>query len=440
MSGKKTGRVLTVKGGNAWHRCGENVALTERMVTIGETCDCDVRYDAGEYLPEHYATIIHDEGSDDWRIVKRSQFVDISIDGKGCVDYVATLSDGDVIRIEGHQMALQFHTVKSTEGTKEQTWLWLIAGIFGVLSVVTFLLGTNQRRAISEQDVEALETSLFIVKVDSVQHIMISDGQEHMQHPTKNLVNHAPTGTAFLTSDGLLVTARHCVEYWIGSDLDLKTKVQDMSDDDIVRWAIETETFNQQHQDSADSVMLMRSYFSIYDYHGNQKHSLSSTDPSVHINKSRDGVFLMGDFSGEYYWRSIRPYFANNEMMLGDILWIDGLTERGQVNLANQDDVKGMKRGTPLMICGYPNTGMGDKRVTFAPGTIMREIALGKENLFFDSNINHGFSGGPVLMKTHGRVVAVGVVSCVDSISSGLYKWAVPVTEINNNREGQDDE
>ncbi len=98
--------------------------------------------------------------------------------------------------------------------------------------------------------------------------------------------------------------------------------------------------------------------------------------------------------------------------------------------MATKEQMESIKNGTKLMICGYPMTGIGDKRMTFTEGTIRRNALTESENLFFESNINHGFSGGPVLMKAGSDVVAIGVVSRVDSISSGLYKWAVPITEI----------
>ena len=76
--------------------------------------------------------------------------------------------------------------------------------------------------------------------------------------------------------------------------------------------------------------------------------------------------------------------------------------------------------------------------MTFTEGSIRRNAQTEAENLFFESNINHGFSGGPVLMKVGSDIVAIGVVSRVDSISNGLYKWAVPITEINREKkEGQ---
>ena len=430
MINRKTICELVAKGGNAWYKDGEQITIKDRIVNIGETCDCDVRYETGLFLPEHYATILQDDEDKSWRIVKRSQFVDVSLDGKGSIGYVCTLTDGDIIRIEGQKMALLFHIKEECEPNRRHAWRWATISIAVCFIVMAYLWGVNGRRNITEEDVEALETSIFLIKVDSVEQLLKTGQREYKKRPTKIFDSNSPIGTAFLTTDSIIVTARHCVEYWIGTDLDLRIKVENLQDNDIIKWAVETETFNQLQQESSDSVMLINVFFSVFDCFGNKKYSFSSTDSCVHINKEHDGIFLLGDFVQDYYWRSIRPYFVNKKMALGDILWIDGVAEKGKIKLAEIDDIKAMKRGTSLMICGYPKTGMGDKRVIFASGTIKREISLGKENLFFDSNINYGFSGGPVLTKDHGNILAVGVVSCVDSISNGLYKWAVPVSEI----------
>jgi V8-like Glu-specific endopeptidase len=249
-----------------------------------------------------------------------------------------------------------------------------------------------------------------------------------MLQPMKECISEAPTGTAFLTADSKMITARHCVEYWIGRNLNLTTKVAELNKDDIIRWAIETETFNQTHQ--PDSMMQLRVFFSLYDFMGNKKYSFASTDSTVHINTNRDGVFMLADFRQNYYWRSVRPYFTDRQMELGDILWIEGLTEKGNITIAHKETMNKIKAGTPLMICGYPVTGIGDKRMMSTEGFIRRKALPDKENLFLESNINHGFSGGPVFMRHDDEIVAIGVISRVDSISSGLYKWAVPITEV----------
>ena len=280
-----------------------------------------------------------------------------------------------------------------------------------------------------------MEESVYLVKVDSVKRFFITNGIEEWIPPTKILEGEAPTGTAFLTTDGKMITARHCVEYWIGANLDLTTKVSTLKNDDIVKWAIESETFNQTH--NADSMMQLRVFFSLFDFMGNKKYSFASTDKRVHVNTEKDGIFLLADFTQDYYWRSVRPYFSDRQMELGDILWIDGLSKQGSVRVATEEQINKVKNGTMLMVCGYPMTGIGDKRMTFTEGTIRRNASAENENLFFESNINHGFSGGPVLMKMDGEIVAIGVVSRVDSVSCGLYKWAVPITEIKDEKKGK---
>lgn len=422
---------LKFKGDNAYHQSGKRLKLTERIINIGETADCDVRYETDCPQPEYYASIIRNEDGKSWRIVKRSQHVDISIEGKGSIGYAHSLCDGDIIQVEDQAMTLIFHSHfddRYNEEDQQNTWQWALAGILGLTAIIAVVFGIgNKEDGISVEDVEPLEESVCLVKVDSVRRLLIVNGEIKVVSPTKVLEGEAPTGTAFLTTDGKLVTARHCIEYWIGTNLDLTTKVNSLYKDDIVRWAIETETFNQTHE--GDSAML-QVFFSFFDFMGNKKYSFDTTDKRVHINKDNDGVFLMADFSQESYWRTIKPYFTDRKMELGDILWIDGLNEEGKIKIASTSQMEKVKSGTKLMICGFPMTGIGDKRMISTEGTIRRLASANTENLFFESNINHGFSGGPVLMKDGDEIVAIGVVSRVDSVSSGLYKWAVPITEV----------
>ena len=424
---------LCIKGDNEWHKNGEIVKIKEKSANIGETADCDIRFDANDYSPEYYATILKDEDENCWRIVSRSQYVQTTIEGSGSIGIAHQLRDGDIIRFDGQQVALQFNTHFDSyfyeKGKRTLLWSWIAVLLICAGGIFFFFHGSNQEDKIIQQEVADMEESILSIKVDSVQNILIGNNNEELLYPTKILSEEAPMGTAFLTSDGVLVTARHCVEYWIGHNLDLTTSVVDIPEDDIVRWAIETETFNQNHA-GADSLMVLRVFFSIYDFMGEKQYSFASTDTCVHMNKANDAVYMLADFNNEYYWRSVRPYFEDRTMELGDILWITGIKEKGKLQLSQKKEDGKIKRGTPIMVCGYPMTGVGDKRVVFSDGKIVRECKSNAENIFFESNINHGFSGGPVLIKCDGSIVAIGVVSRVDSISSGLYKWAVPVTEI----------
>lgn len=430
---------LRIKGGNTYHENGKRLKLAERLVNIGETADCDIRYNAEGVPPEYYATIIRNEDGMSWRIVKRSQHIDISIAGKGVVGYACQLSDGDIIQIGDYLMALCFHTHYDNrydeEDTQKNKWPWV--ALFAVcvvgLAVLALFSGKNEKD-ICEEDIEPLKASICQIRVDSVKQILLLANGEDSIVRSKSLTSNAPTGTAFLTTDGKIITARHCVEYWLGQNVPLTTKVANLSDDDIVKWAIETETYNRLYSLESASAMQMKVWFSICDAEGKELHAFTSTDSCVHINRERDGVFEMADFDNDYYLRTIRPYFKDRSMAMDDILWIDGVTDHGKITLATAKDLASIKVGTKLMICGYPQTGATDRQMIPALGSIKSVSHRDSENLFFESNINHGYSGGPLLMKLDDRIVAIGVVSCVDSISSGLFKWAVPVTEVNNDK------
>ena len=293
---------LTIKGGNAYHQDGKRLKMAERIVNIGESADCDVRYETDCVQPEYYASIIRNDDNSGWRIVKRSQHTDINIVGKGSIGYAYQLVDGDIIHFSNQQMALSFHSHfddKYDEVGQNRTWQWAVAGLVGLAAIIAIILNFGNRQdGILAKDIEPLEESVYIIKVDSVRQMLITNSHEELLTPTKVLEDDAPTGTAFLTTDGKLVTARHCVEYWIGTNLDLTTKVADMKKDDIVRWAIETETFNQIH--NSDSMMCLQVFFSIFDFMGNIKYSFASTDERVHINKEKDGLFLLADFSQDF--------------------------------------------------------------------------------------------------------------------------------------------
>ena len=57
MKEKKHYISLKFKGCNTFHNNKKTLKLTERLVTIGETADCDVRYEAEGEPAEYYATI-----------------------------------------------------------------------------------------------------------------------------------------------------------------------------------------------------------------------------------------------------------------------------------------------------------------------------------------------------------------------------------------------
>ena len=121
---------LKFKGGNAYHQSGMRLKLTERTINIGETADCDVRYETDCEQPEYYASIIRNDDGKSWRIIKRSQYVDVSLAGKGSIGYAHLLADGDIIQIENQGMSLVFHSHyddRYNDDDQQSAWQWTLA-------------------------------------------------------------------------------------------------------------------------------------------------------------------------------------------------------------------------------------------------------------------------------------------------------------------------
>ena len=432
--------------GNAFHAKDDVLNTSEEVLNIGEYPDCPIRYEASEgYEPEYYATIIKNEDGEGWRIVKRSQFIEVEIAGNGGFGYVHQLKDGDVIGFGDGKMTLQFNLHQegdySDAGIKivHQSNHKLLYGVLAfacVLAVgVGYLLYDRWNQMDLHQDVKAFSSSVYIIMVDSVQLVKVYEGKEEQVKEAKDLAytGNREIGTAFLTTEGKLVTARHCIEFWLNRKINGITHVAGLDDDDIVKWAIEASTYMYCHEEQNDTIMALKSYCSVYLPDGLDSplfvfHSLESR---VHINCAHDKFYPIPDPSGNYYWRTIIPRGNNREAELGDLAYID-VDEKGMINLADSAQISTISEGLPIVFLGFPQNGIGDRTLMYEDGKITREVAKDgvNQNLYVKGEINPGFSGGPVMARIDDRIVAIGVTSRVDSISNGVYKWVVPISEI----------
>ena len=437
---------LRLLGSNAFHAKGDVLKTTNKVLNIGETSDCEIRYEANQYEPERYATIVENEDGKSWRLLQRSEYVNAKIAGSGGFGFVHQLKDGDVISFDGQDLELEFHThFDSNYGknglvVEQHTNKRLIQGIIGaivalfivVLGLAYFMRPDEKVPTIRYDQLQEYLSSVYIIRVDSVQWIEAAKGDTTLVRPTKIMDSGGAAGTAFLTKDMKLITARHCIEYWIGNDIDLTTKVKNLPDDDIVKWAILSEKFMQERENE-DVSQQLRVFFSIYEEQMPDEpiFSFCSTDCNVHINRHHDGILQLADFSDDYYWRTVRPYFSDLEMELGDIVYID-VNIPGKIEMADSASIAQLNQSSDVAVLGYPNNTSG-KKVTFATGSIKENRAdtLNRVNpdIQFDANITHGFSGGPVFVRLKDQIVVAGVVSKIDT-DNGIYKKAVPITEI----------
>lgn len=432
--------------GNAFHAKDDVLNTSEEVLNIGEYPDCPIRYEtSGGYEPEYYATIIKNEDSEGWRIVKRSQFIDVDIAGNGGFGYVHQLKDGDIISFGEGKMSLQFNLHQegdySDTGIKivrqsNHRLLYAIAALVSLVAAgVGYLFYDRWNQTDLHQDVKAFSSSVYIIMADSVQLVKVYEGKEEQIGETKDLAytGEREIGTAFLTTEGKLVTARHCIEFWLNRKINRITNVAQLDDDDIVKWAIKASTYMYCREDQNDTVMALKTYCSVYlpDSLDSPLFVFHSQEPRVHINRVHDIISTVPDYSGNFYWLSIIPRNNDREAELGDIAYID-VGEKGTIVLADSMGLSNIAEGTDIVFLGFPQNGMGDRALMYEDGHITREVAKDgiNQNLYVKGEINPGFSGGPVMARINDEIVTIGVTSRVDSISNGVYKWVVPVSEI----------
>ena len=432
--------------GNAFH-CKDDVLNTsDKILNIGEYPDCPIRYEVSEgYEPEYYASIIKNEDGEGWRMVKRSQFIDVEIAGNGGFGYVHQLKDGDIIGFGDGKMALQFNLhsegdysdtgIKIVHQSNHRLFYTMVAIVCLVAAGVGYLFYDRWNQSDLHQDVKVYSSSVYIIMADSVQLVKVYEGKEEQIGETKDLAytGEREIGTAFLTTEGKLVTARHCIEFWLNRKISRITNVEGLNDDDIVKWAIKASTYMNCHEEQKDTVMALKTYCSVYnpDSLDSPLFVFHSMESRVHINYAHDMFYPIPDPSGNYYWRTIIPRGNNREAELGDIAYID-VDEKGIVELADSAKMSTISEGIPIVFLGFPQNGIGDRTLMYEDGNITREVSKDgiNQNLYVKGEINPGFSGGPVMARINDKIVVIGVTSRVDSISNGVYKWVVPITEI----------
>lgn len=249
-----TGQYYSIRfiEGNAFHNKNDVLNTSDKTLNIGEYADCPIRYEVSDgYEPEYYASIIKNEDGEGWRIVRRSQFVEVEIAGNGGFGYVHQLKDGDIISFGDGKMSLQFNLHQEGDyaesGIKivhqsNHKLLYAIAAIVVIVAAgVIYLLNDRWNQSDLHQDVKAYSSSVYLIMADSVQLVKLYDGKEELIRETKDLAytGKREIGTAFLTTDRKLVTARHCIEFWLNTKISRIHHVAELEDDDIIKWVIE---------------------------------------------------------------------------------------------------------------------------------------------------------------------------------------------------------
>lgn len=382
-----------------------------------------------QYEDVVFAKIFPNKSSDGWHLVKVSHYYPILINGNE-VNRVHYLRDGDVIEIKGFQFKFNIRqgvqaAPAITHIHKAGKALWaIIAAICVVLAFVGYQMYDSQKENITDSMKAEITSSIFTTRVDSL-HLVYSDSVVETYSYASG-----PVGTAFLSADSLIVTARHCIQPWLNMVLPHEyARIPQMKEWPIAK-ALHVETENQL---TGENTWRIVSYITLTDEAGNSQ-VLSSDD--FRMNYDSDDIVELGSYDAPQYWRSISHRYSRRDMMLGDIA-VAKTVNAGKIELADNDELRTLlnRRGVKLTFVGHPESSVNGNQLDFKTDELrlpLEQMPEAGNRLFMiahEGGLTPGFSGGPVIVRVGGGFKAAGVVSVVDE-RNGNRSYSVPTSEI----------
>lgn len=433
------------------HAAGEKVFNADNPLHIGQTEACELRLtNDSQYEDAVLAVIEKTTDENGWKLIRLSPFKEHEVRVNGMpINYVHYLVDGDRIAFEGQRQELTFsireddkYTTSNILSTRKSSNRTVVAWL-AVISValIAFVLYQLHSSPMSERMIEKAKQSVFQIMVDSIE-LRVHSGDSTSVIQTARL--HDEYGIAFLTTDGKLVTARHCLEPWLNVAATTPMNTDPNSGTPLpVRMALQAVTNNiiAENEDN-DTRWEMISYCTLLKP-GTNDTVLTVTSADFVIDDSRDHIMEYGDFENQYFWRSIKVRPHRTDMMLGDIAYLPDAASRmhmkGNIRMATKEEVRALckKNNRPLVIIGRMSNDTESQQLQSPTAHLMLQITdedckEGYPNIVIahDGKIGHGFSGGPVLTRTgFFDWCVIGVVSVTDQNNEGWY-YSVPISEI----------
>lgn len=399
-------------------------------VHIGQTEGCDVRLpNTSQYIDVAFAKIAANRNSEGWHLVRLTDYYPIMVGGVD-LNRVHYLKDGDVIEVTGQ--TLRFNVLDGVQEAPAVTHIHKGGGtIWAVVAVILIALGLisyhiydDGKEKLTGGMIAEIETSMFTTRVDSL-YLMCGDSIAD-----RYIYMSSPVGTAFLTTDSLIVTARHCLQPWLNMVLPLEYATIPERSEWPLASALKAETENQL---SGDDKWRVISFVTLTDNSGNQM-SLSSED--FKINTEFDDIVELDSNDYTQFWRSITHRHSRISMMLGDIAMAHCKLP-GKIELASRSDILRLlaRQGAELYFFGHPATSVlgnkPDRRIDElrTPLQLLDEDSTHISILAHDGSLTRGFSGGPVIVRDGHGFKAVGVISVYDE-SNKTRSYSVPTSEV----------
>lgn len=438
---------------------GRQLLADVATLSIGHTEACEVRVtNTSPYADEVLGIIRRNDGASPadtptWTLIRTSPHHELRVNGMP-IHLLHHLAEGDRVEWPDQPFGFTFQVAPDSAsvvqgsvvsiprhlGRRIALWASLPTLLLAVGLVLAWMFGAfADRSALTPEMLSETRQSVYQLNVDSIKLLRIS-GSDTTVVRTLCLTdgNLRPiVGTAFLTTDSLLVTARHCIEPWLNDE-------EPFSAPDPTRlkfapsvWALEAETYNQLHADSEhpDVVMRMETVCTLWAYEGEQARpfaTVRSTDFT--INSSRDDIVELGDFSHEYYWRSIKRRHQRKDMMREDAAVLP-FHQAGTIRLAPTRMLPSLlaKGNERLEFFGFPD--YADLRMENTADRLRHPIQPADEDstlidmLATGGDLRHGYSGGPVMVRQGNACWCVGLVSVTDARGKDRF-YAVPSSEL----------
>lgn len=424
-------------------KSGDSLTCGHRPLDIGHTASCGLRLDApADAEPRILASIIPTKSGRGWILTRRDNAADITVDSQP-VDVARIITGGERIGIDSHDYRFtvskdgdydQSAGIVYRRGSRRKGLAAAIMTVAVGVALVAVFIVVGVRPGLHSASLDDYSSSLFRIVTDSVYLLRDSAGME-IQDAAIELENHA-WGTAFLTADSMLVTARHCVEPWIGDEeWDGLPGSPTLSPE--LALAVKAETANRM---AGKMIYRLRTHCVVT---GNSERYELYSDDFI-IDRHRDQVVCLGTAATPLYLRSIVPLAHRSDMELGDWARAD-LGVGGDFVMANADELEafGRSSGREIAVMGFPiNDGKTDSEMAITYGNSQRFDVSGKLTtgcIFMSAPVNNGNSGGPVIGMAEGKPRVIGIVSKADSHSTQGGFWVVPATETAQNPVSTDD-
>ncbi len=412
MTAVNTYYAIRFGGSDALHRKGDIQYFCDRVVYVGQTPECDFKIPPHpDYADCCYAVIVKEENG--WNIIRQERDAHICVNGIP-LPWIEHLSDGDTLAFDGTIVRFSVKNGALPANhyvvNKGQRTLWV--AIAAIMILLAGLFGIVYEQGRSTLDIFADEIGcVYKISADTVYVLT-------MQNDTIDVITQpqAEVGTGFVTTDGYFVTARHCVEYWLGYEAYLRNRECDI-EKEIVKRAIDV---------LCDGDIRLLVKLSITGADG-RKYFCSSDD--FVMNKERDNIYEYGDYESSYAWRSIVSRYEDSDAELGDVAVMKWPYGNGNIKLAADSEIMNTAKDVGLHTFGFPQNSSKNEAKLTSYSDAMYQPPHSEECCFLTkTTLDHGFSGAPVFISTNSnmRRVVVGLVSR----AAGERTLVVPVSQI----------